>query len=335
MKPGRNDPCPCGSGKKYKRCCMDSVSKQHAEVFDNIEQIVAMNPNLTLDELNVVMQSRMDERNNLPNPDFCGLSSTQMINWLYAPFNELEWVTISTPEDLSASPVMRYLRLILDEAMQGDGSFKATSKGNLPTKLVRQANDALPEFAVSQNQTHISISEFSGSNEDKFNALHYSRVLAEIAGIIYRRSGRYHVKKTAQKQYQKHGIHAFFIPMLEAATSQYNWGYLDGWEYDIDLRTFWIFMLWRLQGHGCVDQLVEEVATAFPDLLLDFSSEEYLSPSQLLSALIESRFIERFLQFWGFVTVDPKRYFAETHVPRKAEMQTLLKKTFQFKTKIQ
>jgi len=20
-KPGRNDPCPCGSGKKYKRCC--------------------------------------------------------------------------------------------------------------------------------------------------------------------------------------------------------------------------------------------------------------------------------------------------------------------------
>lgn len=23
MKPGRNDPCPCGSGKKYKRCCID------------------------------------------------------------------------------------------------------------------------------------------------------------------------------------------------------------------------------------------------------------------------------------------------------------------------
>ena len=22
-KIGRNDPCPCGSGKKYKRCCID------------------------------------------------------------------------------------------------------------------------------------------------------------------------------------------------------------------------------------------------------------------------------------------------------------------------
>lgn len=21
-KAGRNDPCPCGSGKKYKRCCL-------------------------------------------------------------------------------------------------------------------------------------------------------------------------------------------------------------------------------------------------------------------------------------------------------------------------
>lgn len=25
MQPGRNDPCPCGSGKKYKKCCADSV----------------------------------------------------------------------------------------------------------------------------------------------------------------------------------------------------------------------------------------------------------------------------------------------------------------------
>ncbi|MGH9204248.1 MAG: SEC-C metal-binding domain-containing protein [Vicinamibacterales bacterium] len=21
--PSRNDPCPCGSGRKYKRCCME------------------------------------------------------------------------------------------------------------------------------------------------------------------------------------------------------------------------------------------------------------------------------------------------------------------------
>lgn len=330
MKSVRNDPCPCGSGKKYQDCCMNSASKQHASMLDDIEQVAAMNPNLSLDELNIVAEHKMQAANNLPVPDFCGLSPTQMANWLYSPFNELEWVTISTPEDLSRSPVMRYLALILDEAMQNDGSFKATTKGNLPTKLVRQASDELPQFAVSRYPTHISISEYCGTNEDKFNALHYSRVLAEIAGIIYRRSGRYHVKKTAQKQYQKQGINAFFIPMLEAATVKYNWGYLDGWEHAMDLRKFWLFMLWRLQSHGSVDQLIEEVATAFPNVLLECSSEEYLSPSQLLGTLIESRFIDRFLQFWGFVTIERKRYVSETHVPRKLDILPVLKQAFQF-----
>ena len=26
VKVGRNDPCPCGSGKKYKKCCGESVT---------------------------------------------------------------------------------------------------------------------------------------------------------------------------------------------------------------------------------------------------------------------------------------------------------------------
>jgi hypothetical protein len=29
----RNDPCPCGSGKKYKKCCM----RQAAKIFDALE----------------------------------------------------------------------------------------------------------------------------------------------------------------------------------------------------------------------------------------------------------------------------------------------------------
>ncbi len=31
-KPGRNDPCPCGSGKKYKKCCLS----KHEEIKKNI-----------------------------------------------------------------------------------------------------------------------------------------------------------------------------------------------------------------------------------------------------------------------------------------------------------
>lgn len=330
MKLGRNDPCHCGSGKKFKRCCMSSVSKQHAQVFDDVETMLAMNPNLSLDELNAALQHKVQDRNNQPHPDFCGVTPTQMGNWLYAPFDQLQWVTISTPDSLSASPVMRYLALILDDAMAQEGSFKATTKGNLPTKLVKQASELLPEFAVAQFERNISISEFAGSNEDKFNALHYTRVLAEISGIIYRRSGRYHVKKSAQKQYQVLGIQAFFKPMLEAAISKYNWGYLDGFEFDADLRTFWLFMLWRIQSHSSVDLLVEELKVAFPDLLQGFPADDYFSPERNLSILIESRFIERFLQFWGFVTLDPRSFLNTESVGRTVQVLPLLKQTFQF-----
>jgi hypothetical protein len=31
-QPGRNDPCPCGSGKKYKRCCLDADTQGAAQL---------------------------------------------------------------------------------------------------------------------------------------------------------------------------------------------------------------------------------------------------------------------------------------------------------------
>ncbi len=34
MKPSRNDPCPCGSGKKYKHCCLNASAPGTADVTD-------------------------------------------------------------------------------------------------------------------------------------------------------------------------------------------------------------------------------------------------------------------------------------------------------------
>jgi tetratricopeptide (TPR) repeat protein len=39
-KPGRNEPCPCGSGKKYKHCCLDK--DRAAELASAVAQRVAM-----------------------------------------------------------------------------------------------------------------------------------------------------------------------------------------------------------------------------------------------------------------------------------------------------
>lgn len=39
MKVGRNDPCPCGSGKKYKQCCLTQereIPLRHKLVFAGV-----------------------------------------------------------------------------------------------------------------------------------------------------------------------------------------------------------------------------------------------------------------------------------------------------------
>jgi len=41
MKIGRNDPCPCGSGKKYKKCCLKK---------DELKKAISL-PNETLNEI--------------------------------------------------------------------------------------------------------------------------------------------------------------------------------------------------------------------------------------------------------------------------------------------
>ncbi|VVB94004.1 SEC-C motif protein [uncultured archaeon] len=59
-KAGRNDPCPCGSGKKYKKCCLSSVeaipSKQvlgsgHYADYDYLQRASPYDPVLVLENL--------------------------------------------------------------------------------------------------------------------------------------------------------------------------------------------------------------------------------------------------------------------------------------------
>lgn len=189
--------------------------------------------------------------------------------------------------------------------------------------MVKQASDLLPQFALYQDASPISHYDYQGTNEDKFNALHYTRIVAQLAGIIYYRSGHFHVKKAAQKQFQAQGVSAFFLPMLESAIREYNWGYLDAWEDEIDLRQFWLFMLWRIQHHSSFEQLISEIETAFPALLDQL-------PISLLNPIIETRFIQRFLQYWGFVTFKPSSIFAKEPEPTLLQIQPLLRQTFKF-----
>jgi len=42
MKPGRNDPCPCGSGKKFKHCCEGKVTSRTPPPVAQIDPLIAL-----------------------------------------------------------------------------------------------------------------------------------------------------------------------------------------------------------------------------------------------------------------------------------------------------
>jgi hypothetical protein len=41
-KVGRNEPCPCGSGKKYKRCCLEKNQASEREALATARQARAV-----------------------------------------------------------------------------------------------------------------------------------------------------------------------------------------------------------------------------------------------------------------------------------------------------
>ena len=94
MTIGRSHSCACGSGKKYKHCCLDFAQQKASQIHNDVADVFAKNPHLTTNELNVVMEHKVMESNNRPVADFCGLSPAQMFNWFYAPLNQVKLVDL-------------------------------------------------------------------------------------------------------------------------------------------------------------------------------------------------------------------------------------------------
>jgi len=87
MKIGRNDPCPCGSGKKYKHCCI-SVSRA---LSDELSDLLSGQEFGSLEELQAVTDSLMAKQNQKPQADF--LRAFPMV------IDEIEGSSYSTPEE--------------------------------------------------------------------------------------------------------------------------------------------------------------------------------------------------------------------------------------------
>jgi len=147
---GRNDPCPCGSGKKYKKCClgkqtfMESMGTPNAatEVLNQLKAHLGEEP-LSAEELNARASLFMTQQNHTPKEDFLGLSSGQMHHILHSsPFTSEDILSLKNEKELNTAlltqvPVLKQTLYLLEELGKNEKGVKATQTGNLPRALVQ------------------------------------------------------------------------------------------------------------------------------------------------------------------------------------------------------
>lgn len=305
---GRNDPCPCGSGRKYKHCCLkrpggvplgwddaaltgggpdDGLSRmpeaqgRHrnaaTDVLDELRAAMAEREFDGIEELQAFTDAFMDERNRAPLEDFHGLSPEQMHRLLAAPFDAPD--LLEAPQVLAVEPNAPILDLFLPlaEALSGDG-LKATAKGNLPRAVCR---DLAVRYFTEERLYLDTYASVSGHREEDFRDLHYTRRLARKAGLIRLARGRWRLTARGRELLEQHGAAGVYPLLLRAAAAMSPWprGSEDG--LDALIRDAWSFTAWLLTRYGEEPRpstfYQEAFVRAFPrsiDLLPDVANRE-------------------------------------------------------------
>lgn len=147
MKPGRNDPCPCGSGKKYKNCCfgktgfsdeptameMLGTPNLATDTINDMRRIAGDREFKSAEEFQAFLDSYMAIKNCQPIADFAGLSPEDIHIMFTDRRKAIErLVTITGPISTEATqgvPVLRAAIALLRELARGP--LRMTASGYL------------------------------------------------------------------------------------------------------------------------------------------------------------------------------------------------------------
>ena len=299
MKTGRNDPCPCGSGKKYKHCCLSPASVANEELKDLLEgQEID-----TIEDMQALADQFMQQRNQLPQDDFQGLSPEQVHRMLHFPFDTPEFFTF--PETLSSESDAPILHLIQEIAAAIDEKgLKATAKGNLPLKLCKQAKVDYQKYKPEGDYLY----RRNISSEVDFDDLHTARIILELSGLLRKTKGRFFLTKKYQQIVKKSGLAGLYPLLLKTYCRKFNWGYRDGYEEIPFIQHSFLFTMYLLKLHGDDWKLFfiyeDYFLQAFPMVINEAESEPYRSAEDGVRACYSIRTLDRFLHFMGLTSIE-------------------------------
>lgn len=308
---GRNDPCPCGSGRKFKHCCLraraeGSTSTPTVDVSEALHEAIGERTFDSLDDVRAFAQSFMRERNAAPVADFHGLSPEQMGRLLDAPFDSPTVVRFPRIIDIEPEAPVATLFSLLIEAI-GERGLKPTKTGNLPRRFCREAALALWGQSIYEANTRFG----DINSETDFLELHATRLIAEQAGLVRRYAGRVILSREARRLLRDGGLRHVYAKLLASGARTLNWAYWDRYpELRIVQRSF-AFTCYLLHRYGDVerDQAFYEEAfvDAFPLTLDEVEPTPYSSVETTVRGCYALRMLERFGALFGLVNMRATR----------------------------
>ena len=300
MKIGRNAPCPCGSGKKFKQCCSLSIDSKPSDLqafllgqdFDSIEELQQSADTFLLNQ------------NQMPEDDFHGLTPEQVHLMLNFAFETPEQFTFKSK--LSIEPKAPILMLIngIVSAIDTDGLKATAAAGSLPQKLCR---DIWEDYKILCKDD----SYYPGhkvNKEDDFVALNVARLTLELAGLLRKTKGKFFLTKKYYKIFDQDGLKGLYPIIFRTYCSKFNWGYWDGYKEVPFIQQSFLYTLYLLKLHG--DKMIstanyeKDFIKAFPNVVDEFDDSSYSTPEDDLFRCYRSRACKRFLVFLGLAELE-------------------------------
>lgn len=300
MKTNRNDPCPCGSGKKFKKCCMDQKN------IDPLQDLKADIHNLiggrqfgSMEEVQAVLNDYNRRRNTTPSEDFHGLSPEQMHRFLHFPFESPDLVHYS--DQIAIEPESK-AALLLSNLVEriGEGGVKLTAKNNLGLKLCQDIAASYLERYDDRFLHSIKI-----RSEENFEGLNTVRLTAQLGGLLRITRGRLFLSNQCKEALISGGMKKFYPLFFNAYVCKFNWGFLDRYESLEIIQQSFLFTLYLLHQYGTdwcpAAYYADSFAQAFPLSLKDVEERAYETPTETLRRVYILRSLERFADFFGLV----------------------------------
>ncbi len=105
-KPGRNDPCPCGSGKKYKKCCLASVADSDFRYRKALETEADLIPRLLRHAIQAFGKEPLREAWEEFYDEECEhVTITESpMNTIFVPWFLFNWTTFSIRDEGGSMP---------------------------------------------------------------------------------------------------------------------------------------------------------------------------------------------------------------------------------------